>query len=122
MSIDLRWGAGGYSISPSLSCDRVVSSRSPIFQLIQEYSYDVYFSKGSSSTRRMDDLIHDIGQLYQDGKASAYDVDEEGNNIVHVSHLTCYGAVWFIKLHAARKLHKWIISAWVMMMQWKRFV
>lgn len=104
MSIDLSWGAGGCSISPNLSCDRVVSSHSPIFQLIETNCYFAYSGKRSRVIEQIDGLIRDIRQLYQKGKASAHDVDEEGDNIVHVSHLTCYSAPLFTKVHATRKL------------------
>ena len=104
MSIYLRWGAGGYSISPNLSCDRVVSSHSPVFQqLIHDTQVHLCITKGARLTRNVDILIRSIGQLYQDNKASAHDVDEKGNTIFHVSLLACHSAFCFTKIYTARK-------------------
>lgn len=103
MSIDLRWGEGSYGISPNLSCDRVVSSNSPIFELITKMEYCFYGAERTSLTEMIDTMIRSIGQLYRDGKASAHDVDEEGNSILHVSYLASYIAFCFTKCHAARK-------------------
>lgn len=86
MSINLSWGAGGCSISPNLSCDRVVSSYSPIFQLMKENELMFYNSSETRLTERIDELMREIGRLYQDGKASVHDVDALGNNMLHVSH------------------------------------
>lgn len=33
--------------------------------------------------------MRQIEQLFHDGKASARDVDEQGNTLLHVSHLAC---------------------------------
>jgi hypothetical protein len=104
MSIDLRWGAGGYSISPSLSCDRVVSSDSPIFRLIDDNFSNLVRMKGERLTEHVDILLRSIEQLYQDGKASVHDVDEEGNNIVHVSYPACYSTFCFTEIHVGRNI------------------
>lgn len=104
MSIGLRWGAGGYSITPSLFCNRVVSSDSPIFRLIEDNISKSIYMKGATLTEHVDILIRSIEQLYQDGKASVHDVDEEGNNIVHVSYLACYSAFCFTKIYVGRNI------------------
>lgn len=88
MSIDLTWGAGGYSISPNLSCDRVVSCQSSIFQLLKEYKYFQFITTAATLTEKIESLMRSIGGLYRDGKASVHDVDEGGDNILHVSCLT----------------------------------
>lgn len=86
MSIDLRWGAGGYAISPSLSCDRIVSSDSSIFQITEKYCPIALHWEMPRLAQVIDSLIRSMGQLYQERKASVHDVDEEGNNIVQVGH------------------------------------
>lgn len=87
LSIDLTWGAGGYSISPSLSCNRLVSSQSPVFRLVLDSPWIVHKAAGCSE--RIDSLMRSIGRLYQDRKASVHDVDENGDTILHVSHFIC---------------------------------
>lgn len=106
MSIELRYGAGGYSISPSLSCDRVVSSHSPIFQLIENYSDIIMSIEAARLTQKIDSMIRDIEQLYQGGKASVHDVDEKGDNILHVSHVACPPAI-SLRFISAKKITRW---------------
>lgn len=84
MSINLRWGAGGYSISPILSCDRLVSCDNPVFRML-EHNRSIVWNGSAYMTETVDDMIRIIGILYQNGKASIHDVDEEGNNAIQVS-------------------------------------
>lgn len=57
----------------------MVSSTSPAFALITEYVLE----QGN------DVILRRIIQLFQDGKALARDVDEDGNSLIHVSDLAC---------------------------------
>ena len=110
ISIDLRWGAGGYAISPSLSCDRVVSFDSPLFQFIEKYRFIGFKPETASLAKDIDKLIRRIGQFYQDRKASVHDVDEEGNNILQVGHRALFPA-FLTKIQAARKLQNGNMSS-----------
>lgn len=110
MSINLRWGAGGYSISPNLSCDRLVSCDSPIFKMLEQNRSIVWWGS-ARMTKTIDDMIEIIGKLYQCGKASVHDVDEKGNNAIQVSYLAYYSAFWSTNIHAAKKLGTWAL--WV---------
>lgn len=88
-SMHLRRGAGGFSISPNLHCSRVVSSESPIFDLIDTQVFGI-FDKKTNITSELNALMRKIEQLFRDGKASPRDVNEQGDSLLHVSHLACY--------------------------------
>ena len=105
LSIDLTWGAGGYSISPSLSCNRVVSSQSAIFRLVEDNGGILDETTAAECSERIDSLMRSIGRLYQDRKASVHDIDEDGDNILHVSHLSCCSA--FSLKFVPKKIAKW---------------
>jgi hypothetical protein len=83
-SVYLRRGAGGFSISPSLSCIRVVSSDSPAFKVLASFLSKWYYSPLSSPT--LESLNRALVELFQDGHASAHDVNEKGQNLLHVSY------------------------------------
>ena len=81
-SIHLTRGAGGFSISPNLSFSCVVPSNSNAFRLFR--SYDLI---RGPRPQDLDVLIESLSRLFQDGKASPRDVDEDGNSLLHVSYL-----------------------------------
>lgn len=86
-SVHLRRGAGGFSLSPSLNCIRVVSYDSPAFKLIDtfldEMDYDL-----ASTLLQLDVLIRKLQELFQDGRASPRDVNPRGDSLLHVSHFS----------------------------------
>ena len=94
-SITIARGAGGMSISPVLRCAHIVPRESLLFELVSHpgvYSYRLPASAyGRSSTMNISDLestldtrVHGLARLFRDGKASPYDVDIEGNTLLHV--------------------------------------
>lgn len=78
-SIHLTRGAGGFSISPSLSCIRVVPYDSPAFYLLDRVWEHCELSS-------VDDFIAKLQGLFQDGLASPRDVDPCGRSLLHVGH------------------------------------
>ena len=106
MSINLRWGAGGYSIGPTLSCDRLVPCDNLVFKMLENYK-SIVLMEPAVMTKRIDHMIRIIGNLYQNGKASIYDVDEEGNNAIQVSYLADYSVFLSTNINAAKKLGTW---------------
>lgn len=86
-SIQIRRGAGGFSISPSLSCIRVVSSDSPVFRLLQNFC-GTFSLLNFISPVDFDDPVRELVKLFQDGQASPCDVNLSGQSLLHVSHLS----------------------------------
>ena len=94
-SITITRGAGGLSISPTLRYAHVVPRDSVLFELVSPrgvYSYRLPTSaSGRSRSMKNSDLessleisIRGLVGLFRDGKASPYDVDIEGNTLLHV--------------------------------------
>ena len=88
-SISITRGAGGFSISPGLRCARVVPANNPAFELVARFN-EIYWSYGC---RRMNIAelelsletgIQDLTRLFRDGKASPYDVNLQGDTLLHV--------------------------------------
>ena len=71
-------GAGGASFTPSLDFRNVVAHDSPGFALINKIEY-------GDHARRIEKYIHDLRQLFQERRASPYDVDVDSNTLLHVS-------------------------------------
>ena len=76
-ALNVTWGAGGASISPMLSVQCLVRSGSPAFALFEGLdlveNYEKYFSYAFSQ----------VIQLFHKGKASPYDITEDGLNLIH---------------------------------------
>lgn len=86
-SIHLRRGAGGFSLSPSLSCIRVVSYDSPAFKLI-DARFGVLSFHVAPMVPAFDVVIRKLRGLFQDGRASPHDVNPSGESLIHVSYLS----------------------------------
>ena len=86
-SISITRGAGGFSISPGLRCARVVPANNPAFELVHRLqdSLDPIFTTNIGEIKlSLETGIHDLARLFRDGKASPYDVDLQGNTLLHV--------------------------------------
>lgn len=84
-SISFTRGAGGFSISPTVSFSALVPSDSPVFRLL-EFGFSSRTSVQDMS-RSFDVRIGQILHLFESRKASPYDVDQDGNTMLHVSSL-----------------------------------
>ena len=92
-SIHLRRGAGGFSLSPILSCFRVVSDDSPAFKLIR-----TQISGAEAPSRPKFDVVYrKLRKLFQDRRASPRDVNPHGQTLLHVSHLTTVSSFYLPK-------------------------
>ena len=83
-SLSLTRGAGGTALSPNLQFRCLVSYDSPAFGLMgKPFPDDMTFDdmKTVASQR-----VQILRQMFQDGKASPYDVDIDGNTLLHVSN------------------------------------
>ena len=82
-SLSLTRGAGGTALSPNVQLKCLVPYDSPAFALIKEpYPDDMTFDdiKIVASQR-----VQILRQMFQDGKASPYDVTIDGDTLIHVS-------------------------------------
>ena len=71
-------GAGGASLTPSLNFRNVVAHDSPGFAIIDK-------TKCGDHACRLEEHIYDLRQLFQERRASPYDIDVHGNTLLHVS-------------------------------------
>ena len=83
-SISITRGAGGYSISPVLRGARVVSRDNPAFELVITVSQKIWKINKIDLEALLDTSIHELVCLFHYGEASPYDVDLEGNTLLHV--------------------------------------
>ena len=85
-------GSGGFSISPALTFNYVVSSDTEPFKLLDRpFGFDpvkfFYCGLSTADVRATLDLVRrKLFRLYQEGNASPSDVDENGNTVMHVRH------------------------------------
>ncbi len=79
MTVSFIKRAGVYSISPSLSVRAVVPSDSPAFAAADEMVHRY------RQTDFVESFVSKIQSIFQSRAASPYDVDEDGNTLLHVS-------------------------------------
>ena len=79
-------GAGGFSISRALHCMRVVDDSTKTFTLVGSLDKDCpYACRIEVWEYRLNRRIQEIECLFREGQATPYDVDLEGNTLLHVS-------------------------------------
>lgn len=83
-SFHLKRGAGGFSISPKLNCTRVVPYEGSVFPLVDKTTFHYSYKRSFIDTTNS--VIKQIDREFRRGNASPYDVDENGNTLLHVSH------------------------------------
>ena len=72
-------GAGGASFSPSLNFRNVVGyHNSPTFVTVARIGYEDFEND-------VQEAIENIRQMFQERQASPYDIDVNGNTLLHVS-------------------------------------
>ena len=81
--VEVRRGAGGYSISPQLQCARVVPLDHPAWQLF-DFDVDLFPLTANDFHSSIERRFRDLHQLMLSGQASPYDVDIEGQTLLHV--------------------------------------
>ena len=86
-SISLNTGAGGVSISPSITVrpvvDRGVSPAFQIINLVARCSWNSKWLETSLQTRVLNLSLQRLSRLYEERKASPYEVDIYGSTLVH---------------------------------------
>ncbi|KAL8916695.1 MAG: hypothetical protein Q9172_006187 [Xanthocarpia lactea] len=83
-AMSMTRGAGGFSISPMLAFSPVVPSGTGPFRVIRTFGHrdEVH---ASDLPTPFGSWTQELLQLYQAGKASPRDLDEEGKNIMHIA-------------------------------------
>ena len=80
-------GAGGFAISPQLTVLRMVDSGgSAAFQLM-ELVHSVFSETDEDCAQCLEDKIDGLRSLFCAGEASPFDVDPDGQTLLHVSHI-----------------------------------
>lgn len=82
MTVSFITRAGVYSISPSMSVSAVVPSNSPAFAAVDKLR-TLFPRPDMLESREL--LLFKIQSIFQSRAASPYDVDENGNTLLHVS-------------------------------------
>lgn len=110
-SFSITSGAGGFALSPGLATSRIINtSESPAFNLVQTAYQDLKRTVGFQppfylstfhlgftpfdwsesaaveAENLLNNLIHDIDSQFASGEASAWDQDENGKTLLHVSN------------------------------------
>lgn len=88
-AMSMTHGSGGFSISPALMFNYVVSSDTGPFLLFNTPLVDIVSPDVTSVDIRiaLEVRKRKLVQLFHQGKASPRDVDENGNTVMHVSLL-----------------------------------
>ena len=89
-AMSMTRGSGGFSISPALLFNYVVSSRTGPFLLLSTPLYDKAFRRDGTSVDiriALEVRKRKLVRLFHQNKASPSDVDEHGNTVMHVSFL-----------------------------------
>lgn len=83
-TINISTGAGGCSISPSLSYHRIVPNTAPAFSLLTEEKLQ---GACQNPSEYLATVSNSLIRLFRKGEALPQDVNEEGENILHVSRI-----------------------------------
>lgn len=76
LGFSMTCGAGGFSFAPNLSIIPVATSDNPAFKIIRETVTCHVASRQALMLR--------LRQLFVDGRASPFDIDEGGGSLIHV--------------------------------------
>ncbi|TGO34389.1 hypothetical protein BHYA_0199g00130 [Botrytis hyacinthi] len=75
------------SISPNLTFRRIVSSKSPVFKLMNDIRGRAYKVDSIGVSLDMDNITIQIGKMLANGQASLTDVNRRGESILHMACL-----------------------------------
>ncbi|TGO07536.1 hypothetical protein BTUL_0267g00040 [Botrytis tulipae] len=75
------------SISPNLTFRRIVSSKSPVFKLMDDIRGRAYKVDSIGVSLDMDNITLQIGKMLASGQASLNDVNRRGESILHMACL-----------------------------------
>ena len=80
-------GAGGFAISPQLTVLRMVDNGGSAASLLINLVYSVFVETDKDCVQRLEDKIDGLRSLFCAGEASPFDVDPDGQTLLHVSHI-----------------------------------
>jgi hypothetical protein len=84
-------GAGGFAISPWLQFRAVVSRDSPAFALLDYWSPKIIAE--NDIIKCAEQILKQLYQLFQEGKASPTDILPHGTTLLHVSTIDITSAI-----------------------------
>ena len=84
LSLSLQYGAGGMSVSPSLTLRGMKQRNSPVFALLKTLNPSEGYLSTSERISRMNEILPRITLLVQNRQASSHDVDENGQTVFDV--------------------------------------
>ena len=86
-TFSVRSGAGGFAISPQLTVFRMVDNGGSAASQLLDLVYSVFAGRDEDSAQRLEDKIAGLRSLFCAGEASPFDVDPDGQTLLHVSHI-----------------------------------
>lgn len=85
-AMSMTRGSGGFSLSPALTFNYVVPSNTGQFKLLNSsLGYALRWAPAADVRTAFEFRRRELLRLYQEGKASPSDVDENGETVMHVS-------------------------------------
>ena len=84
-TICMKTGAGGFSVSPALTIRPIVSCSAPVFKLFQFRELNLQDFSRETFIAAIDHQERIMYRMFRDGKASPFDVDENGTGLIWVS-------------------------------------
>ena len=79
ISFSALYGAGGFSLAPYLGIIRVATNNNVAKKVLNRFTF-------VHDAGRLDQLILELRQVFLDGRASPFDIDEQGQSLIHVSY------------------------------------
>ena len=83
LSFSASYGAGGFSLAPTLGIISVATKANPAMEILNGCRHGRRY--GCRLT--VEEVISQLRALFVAGKASPFDIDEKGQNLSHVSHV-----------------------------------
>lgn len=83
VSMSMKYGAGGSSLSPNLTLRGMKRENSPAFRLFDRVEWkDCYTA--ADAVAKMTQILLRLPQMFDEGKASPLDLDRNGNSLIWV--------------------------------------
>ena len=88
VSMSMKYGAGGLSLSPNLTLKGIRRENSPAFRLF-DWKYWTGCGTIANAIAKMDQVSLRLRQMFDEGIASPFDLDQEGNSLIWVCAACC---------------------------------
>ena len=84
VSMSMNYGAGGSSLSPNLTLRGMRRENSPAFRLFDRAEWKDC-NTAADAIAKMNQILLRLPQMFDEGKASPFDLDRNGNSLIWVS-------------------------------------